>query len=322
MSTPDPRTPTVALEAVEAADRVLDGPHGPLPVRTYRAATPAGPGQHGAEPLSGSPEQAATSSAPRPLLVWAHGGGFAYGSLDMAEGDWVARALAVRGVAVVSVDYRLAPPVEALDAGELRQVAAEAGVHHPVPGEELAFALDWSREQAPGLGADPAAVSLGGASAGGNLAAGVAVSRLGDGGTLPRHLLLAYPTLHAVQPTTPADLRALLDADPEADRFGPDSMRRVYENHLGGSVEDAPLAAVPGTATPEQLAGHPQTTIVTSEVDELRVSGEAHAETLRAAGVDVELAMEPGVRHGHLNRPDEGEAAVRTIERFAARLLG
>ncbi|WP_010525857.1 alpha/beta hydrolase [Nesterenkonia sp. F] len=319
MSTPGPRTPSAALEAVEAVDRILDGPHGQLPVRTYRAAAAAGPGEPAQVPTASQP---ATTSAPRPLLVWAHGGGFAYGSLDMAEGDWVARALAVRGVAVISVDYGLAPPVEALEAGELRQVAADAGVHHPVPGEELAFALDWAREQAPGLGADPAAVSLGGASAGGNLAAGVAVSRLGDGGTPPRHLVLAYPTLHAVQPPTPEGLRALLDADPEADRFGPDPVRRMYENHLGGPIEEAPLAAVPGTATPEQLAGHPPTTIVTSEVDELRVSGEAHAETLRAAGVDVELAMEPGVRHGHLNRPDEGQAAVSTIERVAARLLG
>lgn len=320
MGAPDPRTPTAALEAVEAVDRVLDGPHGPLPVRTYRAAAPAGPGEHGTEPTSGSPEESTTT--PRPLLVWAHGGGFAYGSLDMAEGDWVARALAVRGVAVVSVDYRLAPPFEALYAGELHQVDAASGVHHPVPGEELAFALDWAREQAPGLGADPAAVSLGGASAGGNLAAGVVVSRLGDGGALPRHLLLAYPTLYAVQPPTPADLRALLDADPEADRFGPDPVRRMYENHLGGPIEEAPPSAVPGAATPAQLAGHPPTTIVTDEIDELRVSGEAHAETLRAARVHVELAMEPGVRHGHLNRPQEGEAAVRTIERFAARLLG
>ncbi|GAB3183252.1 alpha/beta hydrolase fold domain-containing protein [Nesterenkonia halophila] len=320
MSTPDPRTPTAVLESVEAVDRILDGPHGPLPVRTYRAAAPAGPGEHAAEPTSGSPEQAATP--PRPLLVWAHGGGFAYGSLDMAEGDWVARALAVRGVAVVSVDYRLAPPFRELDAGDLRQVERGAGVHHPVPGEELAFALDWAREQAPGLGADPAAVSLGGASAGGNLAAGGAVSRLLSGGEPPHHLVLAYPTLHAVQPPTPEGLRALLDADPEADRFGPDPVRRMYENHLGGPIEEAPLAAVPGTATPEQLVRHPPTTIVTSEVDELRVSAEAHAETLCAAGVDVELAMEPGVRHGHLNRPQEGEAAVRTIERFAARLLG
>ena len=42
-------------------------------------------------------------------LVWAHGGGFAGGDLDMPEADWVSRALAARGITVVSVDYALAP---------------------------------------------------------------------------------------------------------------------------------------------------------------------------------------------------------------------
>ena len=55
------------------------------------------------------------------------------------------------------------------------------------------------------------------------------------------------------------------------------------------------------------------------EVDELRVSGEAFAATLRAAGRPVEVVTEPGTEHGHLNRPAEAAASV-TIDRFAARL--
>ena len=62
--------------------------------------------------------------------------------------------------------------------------------------------------------------------------------------------MLAYPTLLAVQPAPDAELRAALDARPEADRFGPDAVRGMYENYLGGPVDDAPLAAVPGLATP------------------------------------------------------------------------
>ncbi|GAB3193061.1 alpha/beta hydrolase [Nesterenkonia suensis] len=309
------RVARVALDAVETQGHTLAGPHGPLPVRLYRG-------------------QARAAAQPGPALVWAHGGGFAYGDLEMAEADWVARSLAARGIPVVSVDYRLAPPFEELDAGDLHQGEAGAGAHFPVPGEELAAAFDWTRAQSAEIGADPARVSLGGASAGANLAAGVVLTRL-DGATaddgertvrpLPAQLLLAYPTLHAVQPRTPADLRALLDADPEADRFGPEPVRRMYENYLGGPVDDAPAAAVPGTADAALLTGHPPTTLATGEVDELRVSAEAYAESLRQAGVDVALEMVAGVRHGHLNRPHEGpaaaQAAQQTIEQFAARLL-
>ncbi len=68
------------------------------------------------------------------------------------------------------------------------------------------------------------------------------------------------------------------------------------------------------------LTGYPPTCIVDSERDDLRASGAAFAEELRAAGVAVRYAVEPGTFHGHLN--DEGSAAAfRTIDRFAAFLL-
>lgn len=298
--------PTVALDALETAGHVLDGPCGGVPVRVYRRP-------HGEAPQSGAP-----------ALVWAHGGGFAYGDLEMPEADWVARSLAARGIPVISVDYRLAPPVDALDPGELRQSDPQGGVHHPVPGEELAAAFDWARGHAAEFGVDRQRISIGGASAGANLAAGVVLSRLGSSAPLPAQLLLAYPTLHAVQRPVPPALRALLDADPGADRFGPESRRRIYENYLGGPLEDAPVDAVPGTAEVEQLSGHPPVTIATDEVDELRISAEAYAESLWQAGADVEIERVPGVRHGHLNRPYDGpdaeQAAEQTIEQFAARL--
>ena len=59
--------------------------------------------------------------------------------------------------------------------------------------------------------------------------------------------MLAYPTLLAVQPAPDAALRAALDAQPEADSFGPEAVRGMYENYLGGPIDDAPLAAIPGT---------------------------------------------------------------------------
>ncbi|MFB7251318.1 alpha/beta hydrolase [Microbacterium sp. NPDC056234] len=247
-------------------------------------------------------------------LVWAHGGGFLFGDIDMPESDWVARQLAARGTTVVSVDYRLAPKPEGFHPG----VTAEPGHVYPAGSDDMVSAWRWTLAHADELGISPSALAIGGTSAGGNLAAGAAL-RLAGTDEAPALAVLAYPTLLAVQPAPDAELRAALDADPDADRFGPASVLRMYENYLGGSVDDAPLPAVPGSATASDLAQYPPTFIVNGDVDELRVSGEHFAATLAEAGRDVEVLTEPGTRHGHLNRPDE-PAATRTIERFAARL--
>ncbi|WP_159604931.1 alpha/beta hydrolase, partial [Agromyces humi] len=127
-------------------------------------------------------------------------------------------------------------------------------------------------------------------------------------------VFLAYPTLLDVQPAPDAALRALLDANPDADRFGPAAVREMYEQYLGGPTHDAPLAAVPGRAAASDLAGFPAVIMVNGEADELRVSGEAFAATLRRAGATVDVVTEPGTEHGHLNRPDEPAASV-SIER-------
>jgi acetyl esterase len=252
-------------------------------------------------------------------LVWAHGGGFAFGELDMPEADWVARSLAARGTSVVSVDYRLAP-VSGLWA-EREGTAPRAGTVYPGPSDDVLAAWEWTVTHADRLRIDRARLALGGASAGGNLAAG-ATLRLLDAGspTLPALVVLAYPTLLAVQPAPDAALRATLDANPEADRFGPDAVREMYENYLGGPVDDAPLPAVPGRAAPADLAGFPPTLMINGEVDELRVSGEVFASALAAAGREIEVVIEPGTDHGHLNRPDAGAAASASLERIATRL--
>lgn len=264
-------------------------------VRVYPPATPPGMIANGAG------------------LVWAHGGGFAGGDLDMPEADGVARALAARGITVVSVDYALAPtpPVWAEALG----VPARSGVHYPAASDDVIAAFHWALEceLAPGPWA------LGGASAGANLVAGATLRMIAHGGLLPALVVLAYPTLLAVQPEPGADLRAALDADPEADRFGPDAVRGMYENYLGGPVDGAPLPAVPGKATVADLMLFPPTLMINGEVDELRISGEVFAATLAAAGREIDTVIEPGTVHGHLNRPDE-PAAAASVDRIAARL--
>ena len=272
-------------------DIVIAGPHGPLGLRVYSAPEPAGPG-----------------------LVWVHGGGFAAGDLDMPEADWVARSFAARGITVVSVDYALAPlPADgAADAGQ----TPRQGVHYPIASEEIEFAFRWAAES--DLAAGPWA--LGGASAGGNLAAGAALRMSHGDGPVPALAVLAYPTLHAVQSTPDAALRAALDADPSADRFFPEAVRGMYENYLGTSVDSAGIYAVPGTASTAELVGFPPTIMINGSVDELRVSGEDFARALRAADVEVDVSTEPDTTHGHLNRPEHGAAAA-SIERFATRIL-
>lgn len=279
---------------MDPRDTTLDGPHGPLLVRVYPAASPVGPG-----------------------LVWAHGGGFAGGSIDMPEGDAVARAFARRGIPTVSVDYALAPIAEGSRYGD----EPRDGAYFPVASEELAFALDWAREHAGEWGADPSRVAIGGASAGANLATGVVVRALRAGTALPAHVALAYPTLHAVQPEVPEGLATALASAGLQDQFSPPFVRAMYENYLGGSVDAADAVAVPGLATEGELVGFPATTIVTSEVDELRVSGETFAASLEGIGVDVRLTMQHGTRHGHLNRPEE-PGFEETIDAFAERLAG
>lgn len=241
-------------------------------------------------------------------LVWAHGGAFVAGDLDMPEADWVARAFAARGITGVSIDYRL---------------VTDGGEHvFPAASDDVLAAWSWTLDHADELGIDPAHLVLGGASAGANLVTGAVLRLLGHapaavGPALPAGLFLAYPTLLAIQPEADAPLRALLDADPEADRFGAAPVLGMYERYLGGTVDAAPLAAIPGLAGPADLVGFPPTIIVNDETDELRVSGEAFARTLAAAGVPVDGSTEPGTTHGHLNLPDD-PAAVATVERVAA----
>lgn len=287
----------------------------------------------------------ADAAAPRPTpgLVWAHGGGFVAGDLDMPEADWVAGSLAARGVTVVSIDYRL---------------AVDAAGRYPAGSDDVLAAWSWTLEHAEELGIDPSRLAIGGASAGANLVTGAVLRLLhprwssSDAGgdayrdrapgldtaaalptrptdrtgldtgasrptrppELPAGVLLAYPTLLAVQPAPDAALRALLDANPDADRFFPAAVRAMYENYLGGPVDEAPLPAVPGRAEASDLVGFPPVLMINDEADELRVSGELFAATLATAGVAVDLVMEPGTEHGHLNRPDE-PAASASIER-------
>ena len=280
------QAPDVRIRTVSAP-----GPNGPVPVRIYGGPAVGG---SAAGASVGEPDHDGL-----PALVWMHGGGFAHGDLDMREADQLARELAaMTGGLVLSVDYRL----------------AGGGVHFPVPHEDVLAAWLWAVGHAAELGADPRALCLGGASAGGNLAVGAALYLKDSGRPLPAKLVLAYPLLHGELPSSEAfeapDMRGL----PPVLRFTDDDCRAMVENYIGGPLSMASSYAMPGYA---DLAGLPPVAIVAAEYDDLRFSSEQFVEGLRAAGVPVEYRLETGAAHGYLNH-SAGLGVVRRGLQFLA----
>lgn len=273
----------MTAEAVTVTDRRIDGPHGPIPVRAYSSADAA----YG--------------------LVWAHGGAFVAGDLDMPESDWVARQIAAGGGTVVAVDYRLAPSPEWSDRwGSGRSV----GHRFPVASEELSAAFTWA------VDAELRATTwfLGGASAGANLAAGATLRLRDHGGPLPVGLVLAYPLVHAELPAMSPELTRTYETIPEEKRFSPETVLALNLNYVDDPAALSDPYAFPGG---HGVEGLPPTLIVNSDRDSLRASGERFAAELALAGVDLTVVREPGTWHGHLNEPDT-PGAVQTIRRVQA----
>jgi acetyl esterase len=208
---------------------------------------------------------------PLPVVGYFHGGGWAIGSLDSF--DTVVRALANAACAiVVSVDYRLAP-------------------EHPFPAavDDCLAATRWLAASASSLGGDPRRLALAGDSAGANLATVVA-RRLRDEGDSPvRFQALIYPA-------TDARLNTPSYRD-FAEGYGLTalSMKRFWGLYLDGSDAADPDASPVRAA---DLAGLPPAYVLTAEADILRDEGEAYAERLREAGVDVTLRRFAGATHG------------------------
>ncbi|SIT67284.1 alpha/beta hydrolase [Microbacterium sp. RU33B] len=259
------------LTGVETADLSIEGPQGRLvPARLYRD-----PGT----PASGR------------ALVWVHGGAFIGGHLDMPEAHWVAHELAARGIPVLSVDY----------------VKCLGDVHFPEPSDDVLTAWRHARTHALGLfGVGAGALVLGGASAGGNLAAGV-VARLRDAGeSLPMGLVLVYPVLHPNGP----------EASDVVDTASPHGQLSL---NFAGSTEA--LRNPHAFAALGRVDAFPSTLVVVCEKDGLRPSGEAFAQQLHDAGVDVILRLEGGADHGHINEPAD-PTALPTIDAIATWIGG
>jgi acetyl esterase len=276
--------PDYDVPDVSVRDDAAHGPHGPVPVRVYDADP--GPKDHGG----------------RPCLVWMHGGAFIAGDLDMPEADWTARELALRaGAVVVSVDYRL----------------CNDGVHYPVPHDDVTAAARWARDNAAELGVDPERVSLGGASAGANLAAGAALRLRDTDDRPPAQLIFAYGVAHPVLPPLSADQAVLMREVPALLQFPPEATSFFNTNYLGGPLSTADGYAFPVLA---DLRGLCPTLVLNAEYDDLRPSGQAFAAALAAAGVDVRQVMVVSMLHGFLNLPASIRPVGEALDLIAATL--
>ena len=258
------------FRAVTIEDVSIAGPNGATPARSYR---PAGEARAG--------------------FVWIHGGAFIGGDLDSPEAHWLSLSLAAQGIAVLSLEYR----------------KAIRGVHYPVPFEDCLAGWDWAVAHCVDtLGVAATELSLGGASAGGNLAAAVAkrVRDRGDG-IRPKSIVLAYPWLHAQAVPWPPDEFAKARADAGGVFFELEDLTAMSHHYVGRrSLLSDPYAFPPNG----DLSDLPPTLIVTAEYDSIRVSGEAFADALAVASGNVTLVMDHGVGHAIIATPRNPAARV------------
>ncbi len=230
-------------------NRRIPGDGGLIPVRIYRPS----------------------AASPLPALVFFHGGGFVIGTLDSS--DRVCRALANgSGCVVISVDYRLAP-------------------EHPFPAaaDDAFAATAWVSSHAADLGIDPTLIAVGGESAGGNLAAVVALRARDAGGPAIAFQLLVYPQVDFTD-TTSASMREYADGH----FLDTPTMAYFADQYLPAGTDRRQPWVSPNNAT---LAGLPPAFVLTAECDPLRDQGEAFTQRLKDAGVQATVTRYEGMIH-------------------------
>ncbi|MGW1893675.1 alpha/beta hydrolase [Streptomyces sp. NPDC002004] len=247
-----------AVGSVE--DRTVPGPPGApeIPVRVYLPEPAVSPG-------------------PRPTVVFFHGGGWTICDLD--SHDATARALCRdAGAAVVSVDYRLAPEAR-----------------FPAAVDDAYAAVCWAADHAAELGGDPAAVAVAGDSAGGNLAAVVALLARDRGGPGLALQVLVYPATDAGR------RRESFTRNSTGYFLTAAHCRWFLEQYLGPDGDPVHPHVSPLRA---DLTALPPAHVVTAGCDPLCDEGREYAAKLRAAGVGVTEAHYPEMFHGFFGFPD------------------
>jgi acetyl esterase len=232
----------------------IPSPTGPIPARVY------------------TPTRLRKVNDLAPGLVFFHGGGWVIGDLD--SHDVVCRKLADEGeLMVVSVDYRLAPEHK-----------------FPAAVDDAIASTKWIAENAKQFGIDASRLMVGGDSAGGNLAAVVAIAaRDGNGPDIAGQLLI-YPAVDFAM-THPSH------KEPETSILLTHSVIRWFSDHyLSGAADVHDWRASPARA--KTLIGLPPAYVLTAGADPLRDEGDEYAHRLKEAGVAVTHRTFPGQFHG------------------------
>ena len=214
------------------------------------------------------------------VVVFFHGGGFVVCTLETH--DPYCRALATEAKAVVvSVDYRLAP-----------EHKFPAGV------EDALAATEWVLEHVAELGGDRSRVFVGGDSAGGTLAAVVALLLRDKGVTGLAGQILLYPVTTYYDPPTASYMEM-------AEGYGltRKGMIWFWDHYLKDKSEAKDFRAAPLMAA--SLSGMPRAFVVTAEYDVLRDEAQAYAKRLEDAGVEVTHEFAQGMNHGFAVSPNE-----------------
>lgn len=258
-------------EMAAVTETVIPGPAGPLATRIYRP----------------------TDGSRRPVAVYFHGGGLVMGTNHSFEP--LARELAAAsGAVVVAVEYRLAPESPP-----------------PAQFDDAYAATTWVAQNAEALDLDGKRLAVVGDSAGGSLAAAVALAARDHGGPAIFAQVLLYPGLD--RDMTAPSINALADA-PMLSR---DDIEYIHDLVDGDDCHaDMPRDPYRVPAYAVDLSGLPPAIVVTADADPIRDWGERYAHRLRDAGVQTTLTRYPGVYHGFLMRSDataRGRLAIAEV---------
>ncbi|MDG2029481.1 MAG: alpha/beta hydrolase [Phycisphaerales bacterium] len=229
---------------------------------------------------------------PHPVLVWFHGGGWVFGSVDGADAD-VRKLCRNTGAAVLSVDYRLAP--------EHR---------HPAAVEDALTAMRWVHREGAACRLDAGRIAVGGDSAGGNLAAICAIDARDQGTPELAAQFLVYPVVDddldraSYRDYAEGLLLETADMGTFWDHYCPEHARRRH-----------------WTVTPLNASSHAglaPTVLMIADLDPLRSENEAYAETLEGQDVEVQVVRMRNLTHGAFGMSDNSRAAHAAIARACA----
>ncbi|WAJ28915.1 alpha/beta hydrolase [Antarcticirhabdus aurantiaca] len=231
---------------------------------------------------------------PFPLIVYYHGGGWVIADIDTYDAS--ARALAAEtGAVVLSSHYRQAP--------ENKFSAAH---------EDAYAAYEWAVENSGELNADATRLAVAGESAGANLAANVAIRARDNKATQPDAQLLVYPIAGNDMET--ASYKENAEAMPLSKQAMMWFVEQVFDTKDQTSDPQVNLVGR------DDLEGLPPATVINAQIDPLRSEGEAYAEHLREAGVDVEQRTFEGVAHEFFGMgavvPEAKEAVTLASDRL------